>query len=127
MLNLFSFIDFLPRELQGLVSEGRGVIAHQVQRNQQLLSANAATLTRNLEDLEAQAKVRHCSFTFCFFCFFCWYVFCYIVCWANVNVFLAFLQHFRPFLSLSYFTTLLLYYFTTPYALYTTEPYTLYQ
>ena len=45
------------RELQGLVSEGRGVIAHQVQRNQQLLSANAATLTRNLEDLEAQAKV----------------------------------------------------------------------
>lgn len=47
------------RELQGLVSEGRGVIAHQVQRNQQLLSANAATLTRNLEDLEAQAKVSY--------------------------------------------------------------------
>ena len=39
------------------MSEGRGVIAHQVQRNQQLLSTNAATLTRNLEDLEAQAKV----------------------------------------------------------------------
>lgn len=34
------------------------MIAHQVQRNQQLLLANAATLTRNLEDLEAQAKVR---------------------------------------------------------------------
>ena len=49
------------RELQGLVSEGRGVIAHQVQRNQQLLSANAATLTRNLEDLEAQAKVSYLS------------------------------------------------------------------
>lgn len=43
------------------MSEGRGVIAHQVQRNQQLLSTNAATLTRNLEDLEAQAKV-------CFLC-----------------------------------------------------------
>ena len=51
----------MHRELQGLVSEGRGVIAHQVQRNQQLLSTNAATLTRNLEDLEAQAKV-------CFLC-----------------------------------------------------------
>ena len=39
------------------MSEGRGVIAHQVQRHQQLLSTNAAALTRNLEDLEAQAKV----------------------------------------------------------------------
>jgi hypothetical protein len=44
------------RELQGLVSEGRGVIAQTIHRNQELIYANASTLQGALQDLEAQAK-----------------------------------------------------------------------
>lgn len=44
------------RELQGLVSEGRGVIAQTIHRSQQLIYANAGTLHGALQDLETQAK-----------------------------------------------------------------------
>jgi hypothetical protein len=44
------------RELQGLVTEGRGVIAQTIHRNQELIYANASTLQGALQDLEAQAK-----------------------------------------------------------------------
>jgi hypothetical protein len=44
------------RELQGLVTEGRGVIAQTIHRNQELIYANASTLQGALQDLEAHAK-----------------------------------------------------------------------
>lgn len=49
-------IIFMCRELQGLVTEGRGVIAQTVNRHQQLIYANAHTLQSGLQELEAQAK-----------------------------------------------------------------------
>lgn len=53
----FHALCVLCRELQGLVSEGRGVIAHQVGRSQQLVAANSRTVTTALEELELQAKI----------------------------------------------------------------------